>query len=208
MLEQPGEREGDGEAGGDPPIVADEEVPPETAERADVPHPRAAAQARARAAAGEARATRTKETRPTKPIDPEDREVAARPVDAGAFAAPEDPEAREQHADGELEGVLGNAGERPAHDQAGDDDEHDCRGGGGGGQADPALGAPKVTTMKATSRPSRRTPLNATVNEYQSISPRAGRGRSVGLPALARERLGLVVERLVPLARRIALRSH
>src|SRR6476620_11018717 len=40
-------------------------------------------------------------------------------------------------------------------------------------RATPAsLVAPNVMTMKATSRPSRNTPLNATVNAYQSIPPR------------------------------------
>src|SRR6188472_1403947 len=47
----------------------------------------------------------------------EDREVAARPFDAGALAAPEDPEAREQDPDDELERVLRHPGKGPPDDE-------------------------------------------------------------------------------------------
>ena len=40
--------------------------------------------------------------------------------------------------------------------------------------------APNVTTMKTTSSPSSSTPLNATVNEYQSTGRRAGRRGRAG----------------------------
>ena len=41
---------------------------------------------------------------------------------------------------------------------------------------------PNVSTMKTTSRPSRSTPLNASVNAYQSLTPRRER-RSAALAA-------------------------
>src|SRR6476646_5301842 len=70
----------------------------------------------------------------------EDREVAARPFDAGALAAPEDPETREQDPDDELEVVLRHPGEGPADDQTGDDDHHDRGCGCTCGKPKPSLG--------------------------------------------------------------------
>jgi hypothetical protein len=52
----------------------------------------------------------------------EDRQVGAGPLDAGALAAPEDAERRQQHAHDELERVLGHALERAAHDGADEED--------------------------------------------------------------------------------------
>ena len=51
--------------------------------------------------------------------------------------------------------------------------------------------------MKTTSRPSSRTPLNATVNAYQSRPARSLAARCRGLLALRAEGLVLVVQRLV-----------
>ena len=126
----------------------------------------------------------------------EERDVVAGPVDARALGAPEEAEARQHHSDRELDGVLGHARERRAHEHADDDDEHDRGRGARDGEAESPLRAPNVITMNATSSPSSRTPLNATVNPYQSSRPtRSPPPRS--LLALPREDLVLVVQRLV-----------
>src|SRR6266516_1378830 len=52
-------------------------------------------------------------------------------------------------------------------------------------------------TMKTTSSPSSSTPLNATVNEYQSSPARRSSTAAAALRALRLETLRLVVERLV-----------
>ena len=62
--------------------------------------------------------------------------------------------------------------------------------------------------MKTTSSPSSRTPLNATVNAYQSSPARSLAARCRCLLPLRAEGLVLVVQRLVAAQRRIALRSH
>ena len=68
---------------------------------------------------------------------------------------------------------------------------------GRGGEREPALRAPNVTTMKTTSSPSSNTPLKATVNEYQSIPRRCSAPAAAACSRSARERRVLVVQRLV-----------
>ena len=62
--------------------------------------------------------------------------------------------------------------------------------------------------MKTTSRPSSRTPLNATVNEYQSSPARSSSCATRPAPAPTRKASSSSCSSLYPLERRIALRSH
>ena len=62
--------------------------------------------------------------------------------------------------------------------------------------------------MKTTSRPSSRTPLNATVNEYQSRPRRRSSPAAAACSRSSRNASSSSCRSLKPLERRIALRSH
>ena len=111
-------------------------------------------------------------------------------------AGPEDPERGEHHADAELHACSrapGSAGgARRARRAA-----RRPRPRPAPSAARPTLccAPPNVTTMNATSRPSRNTPLNATVNVYQSMPRVVAGGRASGALLLGVDRV-LVVQRL------------
>jgi hypothetical protein len=79
---------------------------------------------------------------------------------------------RQHHADDELHGVLGHAGERRGHDEPGSGDGDD--GGERGHRRERQLCwfVPNVRAMKTTSSPSWSTPLKEWVKAYQSAMPR------------------------------------
>src|SRR4029077_15988622 len=73
-----------------------------------------------------------------------DRGVRAGPLDTGALAAPEDAEARQQHADDELQRVLRPALERPAPDEPDRDDDDNGSCSGSDRETELALRAPEA----------------------------------------------------------------
>ena len=148
-------------AGGDPPVVADHEIPDEARQRLEPAHPASSAWP-----AGAASARRRSST--TWPSaqhehqrnDREQRAVAAGPVGARALRPPEGAERGQHHADGELHRVLGHARERGVDRDAGERDErHRRRPPPRRRDATRCWLAPNVSTMNTTSRPSRNTPL-------------------------------------------------
>src|SRR5580765_8351390 len=171
MPEQPGEREGDREAGGDPPIVADEEVPPETADRADVLHPRASCAGPSACRLRRSARTRTNEYRPTKPITPR----IARSPPGQSTPAPSPPQKIPKLVSNtptaNLSVFSGTRASGPRTTKPATTTATTAAAAAAAARPRRPWVAPKVTTMKATSRPSSSTPLKATVNEYQSICP-------------------------------------
>ena len=164
--------ERDRDAGGDAPVVADDEVPPEAAERAEVPHASAPAATSCDRRRRSAR-TSANETSAEEGDHAEQRELVAGPVDAGALGAPEAAEARQQQPDRELDRVLGHARERPVREHPATTTTTSAAAAPAAASPSRPCALPKAITMKATSRPSSRTPLNATVNEYQSSPARS-----------------------------------
>ena len=107
----------------------------------------------------------------------------------------------------ELHGVLGTRGRAAcAHCDPGDDDEHDRSDCGRGRECDAGLGCSERDDDEHDLEPSSNTPLNATVNEYQS-SP-VGAPRRTRALSRSQRTPPLVVQRLVATRARIALRSH
>src|SRR5262249_15300568 len=157
VLQEPGEAEPDGDPGGDPPVVADDEVPPEAAERAHTLHAGTAAalsaaflRRRARVSASETSATyaTTPSTATSAPGKPPPRPHRAqkmptrvsstRPPNLGAFSGPRSsgPRTASPTATTSTTAAAAAAAARPSR---------------------PCV-EPKVITMKATSSPSSRTP--------------------------------------------------
>ena len=125
---------------GDPPVVADDEVPQEPQERLDPAHARTASPRTASGAAAQPGPPAQHRHEPERERqrqrdDRQQRRVAARPVRAGALRAPEHPERGQHHPDPELQRVLGHAGERRVDGDAGDD--HDQHGDAGGDRREP-----------------------------------------------------------------------
>ena len=174
------------DAGGDPPVIADDEVVPEAAEGSQVTHQetatdRVAARRRTRTSPTRwpSRAAAARGVPSLRPATP----ATGRP--ARTRPGPRRPRTsrrlREQEADRELQRVLRNLRQRAVRSHAGG--EHDRRAPAAAAAAsgiDPAL-SPNVIAMKITSRPSRKTPLKATTKAYQSSrtgrrARRSGRG--------------------------------
>src|SRR5205814_9806912 len=128
----------------------------------------------------------------------EQGELVTRPIDAGALRAPEAAETRQQQADRELDGVLGNAFERAARDDARcyDQDERGPR--TRGGQPEPSLRAAERDHDEDDLEPLQQDALEGD-GERVPVEPGVFFGsRSSRLLALPAKGLVLVVKRLVP----------
>src|SRR4051812_2117236 len=185
MLEQPGERERDGKAGGHAPVVADDEVPPEAGERAQVLHPLASTGSRAAGRLRRSSRVRPKETRPTKAMT---ARIATSPP-GHSTPAPSPPQKIPKLVSmtptANLSVFSGTRSSGPRTTKPATTTTTTALAAAAAASPSRPCVAPKLTTTKATSRPSRRTPLNATVNEYQSV-PDDGAGEAD--PACSRSR--------------------
>ncbi len=117
------EHEPEADRGRDYPIVADDEVPPETAERA--PYLMRRLQRGAARGAGGGGSARGRRRALRRMRSRRGGQLVAGPVDAGALGRPEGAEARQQETNGELDRVLRNPFEWPAREQPRRDDDHD-----------------------------------------------------------------------------------
>ena len=126
---------------------------------------------------------------------------------AGALGAPEDAERREHHADGELHRVLRHARQRRSHRKAGRHHDRHRRERGHRGEADPVLVGAEREHDEHDLEPVEQHALERD-RERVAVMPARSAVRH-GSSALGSPRKrGLVVQRLEPAARRIALRSH
>ena len=176
-----------------PPVVADDELPPESPERSHVSHVVAAT-----GGAGRRRSTVTSaaETRDDECEHAEDRRIRARPVRAGALGRPERAEGREHHADGELHGVLGHRGQRGANEHPGTRDHDERRRRPARGERDAPLRAAERQHDEGHLQPLEQHPLERE-HEPVEVEARAHLDvRSPRLLELVRERGLLVVQRL------------
>ncbi len=145
-VEDRGEGEADHDEGGDLPVVADDEVVPERAERLELLHePTTSDCCGGRAKRGPAGFAGAQpedaggaDERHHRDED-EQGGVVARPGDARALRAPERTEAGEHDAHRELHPVLRDLGERGLDRDAGDGDDDDRGGGADDGGTDVLL---------------------------------------------------------------------
>ena len=128
----------------------------------------------------------------------EQRRLVARPVDAGSLGGPE--ACRSSSAAAPTANLIVFSGTResgPCASSPAATTSTTAAAAPSAASASCPCALPKAITMKTTSSPSSRTPLNATVNPYQSSRLPLGAPRSRGLIALLPERFVLVVQRLV-----------
>ena len=216
MGEQRREPERDDDAGGHDPVVTDDEVPPEARKADEEPHglaPCCGSGTRLTAArnAWRRRSTRTS-TSGGEQVEREDREqgcVAAGPGRPGALGAPEDAERGQHGADGELQRVLRDPGERRAHEDGRDEHDQQRQPGRTGGDRDTAAPAAEADDDEGDLEPLEEHALERQ-RERVPVEPgpllvrlRAGPARSP--PRRWPPRRGAPCS---PLARRIAFRSH
>src|SRR6478735_8272981 len=174
MGEEGGDCEPEGAAGCDAPVVADDEVPPERAERADVLHapaPSGSAACRCR------RSWRTSAT-DRRLRKPRMARIAA--SEPGQLTpAPSPPQKMPKLVrSSPTANLMVFSGTRSSGDRTAIPAITTSATAVTAAAAANAIlpgAAPKVTTMNTISSPSSNTPLNATVNEYQSIAVGAPR---------------------------------
>ena len=198
MCEKGGDCEPDGDAGSDAPVVADDEVPPEAAERAEALHaPAPAGSAACRWRGAGASAT----SRSEEGEDGEERGLRAGPVTPAPSAAPEDAEGRQHHARPRTSSCSpGTRLERRAHRRARRRRRATTAAAAAGGrQRDAALRAlPKVSDDERDLEPLEEDALECEREASTSRAPaRCSRTARRSLPRARGEDGVLVVQRLV-----------
>jgi len=178
-----GHADRDDDAGGDEPVIADEELPDELASARNRLMPQQPPRSRLRRGGLSLQRPRQR----AQKIPAMTASSAASPPGqcAPALRRPRTSRTTSASRDRELHRVLRHARERRMDRNAGDHDE--CDGDTGGGRREPnaVLVGAKVRTMKITSRPSRKTPLKEIVNEWGRSARRAFRPPA---PRIARAR--------------------
>src|SRR6266508_5690509 len=162
-----GERESDRDACGHAPVVADDEVPPEAAERAEILHASAPAVTRIVRLRRSA-PTSTRETSPKNAITASSESSSPGQSTPAPSAPQKQPKLVSRRPTAYLIVFSGTCSSGPrARTPA---PTTSTKAAAAPAAARPILfwALPKEITMKTTSSPSSRTPLKATVNEYQS----------------------------------------
>src|SRR5581483_879819 len=196
------------DANGRAPVVADDEVPPESPEGDDVLHARTSAVTNRSRLRRRSAATKTADSAITKASTPNSAASEPGQLPPAPSVDQKIPNVVSITPTANLSVFSGTRarGGRTANPTAATSATATPAPSAASGMLPCVL--PNVSTMNATSRPSSSTPLNESVNPYQSTPPRS-RGAAVFASASSREKISSSsCSALNPLARRIALRSH